>query len=409
MSKQKTTNNIESIFKNNPKLTIKEIEKKTNKLFKNNYFPENDYDNYMNLIMEVLLFNKNCHLIKIFKDFMILDYINKLKPKIPLKEIEKIVYTKFNNHFNSKSKENNILELIMEVLIFNKDCHLVTVFKDYMIWDYIDEFLKRFYNRDEGKDRVPRYAHFYRNYCKFFCRPTFRDFEINEIIQDHSEKKAELYYNQNFRKKNEKNKFVDEGLFEDDDSESIQVSKSKIEKTIFNKTIKKNIEDTSLYSDKNESALFYLNPEKDIIDNNNILSISSNNQSIVKIIDDVIKKDIIVNQDNINKESNKKIENKKQESNSNHKENNKTEIKRKETKTENKSSDKKQDNKKQENNNDIDDNRIKEIKKLEIKSHQNNNNTNVNNTNKNINNNNNTNNNNNNTNNNTINNNNKII
>ena len=59
MSKQKTTNNIESIFKNNPKLTITEIEKKTNKLFKNNYFPENDYDNYMNLIMEVLVFNKN--------------------------------------------------------------------------------------------------------------------------------------------------------------------------------------------------------------------------------------------------------------------------------------------------------------------------------------------------------------
>ena len=386
--------------------------------------------------------------------------INKLKPKISMKEIEKISYTKFNNKFNSKSKENNILELIMEVLIFNKDCHLVTVFKDYMIWDYIDEFLKRYYNREEGKDRVPRYAHFYRNYCKFFCRPTFRDFEINEIIQDHSEKKAELYYNQNFRKKNDKNKFADDGLFEDDESESIHVSKSKIEKTIFNKTIKKNIEDTSLYSEKNESALFYLNPEKDIINNNNILSISSNNQSIIKIIDDFnnknffdnqnqihiiyqnktiinqdnkkddvninkdnknkdfskinkkddnINKEIIVNQDNKNQESNKKIENKKQESNSNHKENNKTEIKRKETKTENKSSDKKQDNKKQENNNDIHDNRIKEIKKLEIKSHQNNNNTNVNNTNKNINNNNNTNNYNNNTNNNTINNNNKNI
>ena len=367
--------------------------------------------------------------------------INKLKPKISMKEIEKISYTKFNNKFNSKSKENNILELIMEVLIFNKDCHLVTVFKDYMIWDYIDEFLKRYYNREEGKDRVPRYAHFYRNYCKFFCRPTFRDFEINEIIQDHSEKKAELYYNQNFRKKNDKNKFADDGLFEDDESESIHVSKSKIEKTIFNKTIKKNIEDTSLYSEKNESALFYLNPEKDIINNNNILSISSNNQSIIKIIDDFnnknffdnqnqihiiyqnkkiinqdnkkddvninkdnknkdfskinkkddnIKKEIIVNQDNKNQESNKKIENKKQESNSNHKENNKTEIKRKETKTENKSSDKKQDNKKQENNNDIHDNRIKEIKKLEIKSHQNNNtnNNNINNNNNKINNNN---------------------
>ena len=337
--------------------------------------------------------------------------INNLKPKIPIKEIEKIAYTKFTNHFNSKSKENNLLQLIMEVLIFNKDCHLVTIFKDYMIWDYIDEFLKRYYNREEGKDRVPRYAHFYRNYCKFFCRPTFRDFEINEIIQDHSEKKAELYYNQNFKKKNEKNKFADEGLFEDDDSESIHVSKSKIEKTIFNETIKKNIEDTSLYSDKNESALFYLNPEKDIIDNNNILSFSSNNQSILKIIDDVnnknfdnqnqihiiyqnkklinqenknqniikqdininkdnknnknnvIKKDdnkkkeVILNQDNKNQDSNKKIENKKQEVNMN--QDNK-----------NQESNKKEENKKQEVNMNQN-NKNQEInKKIENKKHE---------------------------------------
>ena len=50
------------------------------------------------------------------------------KPIKSMKEIEKIAFTKFSNHFNSKSKHNNILQLIMEVLIFNKDCHLVTIF-----------------------------------------------------------------------------------------------------------------------------------------------------------------------------------------------------------------------------------------------------------------------------------------
>ena len=78
------------------------------------------------------------------------------------------------------------------------------------------------------------------------CKPIFSDFECNEIIQEHSEKKAELYYNQNFRKK-DKNNDNDEGLFEDEsDTNSIQVSKSKIEKTIFNQTIKKQIDETSL-------------------------------------------------------------------------------------------------------------------------------------------------------------------
>ena len=132
---------------NHPKLL--EIEKTTNNIFKTNYYPDNEYDNYMNLIIEVLVFNKNYH--------------------------------------------------------------LVTVFKDFMILDYVDEFLKRYYRNSESKDRIPRFANFYKNYLKFFCKPIFSDFECNEIIKEHSEKKAELYYNQNFRKK-DKNNDNDEGL-----------------------------------------------------------------------------------------------------------------------------------------------------------------------------------------------------
>ena len=59
-------------------------------------------------------------------------------------------------------------------------------------------------------------------------------------------KRLNYIYYQNFRKK-DKNNDNDEGLFEDEsDTNSIQVSKSKIEKTIFNQTIKKQIDETSL-------------------------------------------------------------------------------------------------------------------------------------------------------------------
>ena len=81
---------------NNPKLL--EIEKTTNNIFKTNYYPDNEYDNYMNLIIEVLVFNKNYH--------------------------------------------------------------LVTVFKDFMILDYVDEFLKRYYRNSERKDRISRFENF---------------------------------------------------------------------------------------------------------------------------------------------------------------------------------------------------------------------------------------------------------
>ena len=46
--------------------------------------------------------------------------------------------------------------------------------------------------------------------------------------------KKGLYYNQNFKNKKDKNNDVDDGLFEDEsESYSLQISKSKIEKTIF--------------------------------------------------------------------------------------------------------------------------------------------------------------------------------
>ena len=64
-----------------------------------------------------------------------------------------------------------------------------------MIWDYIEEFLKRFYKNEESDERVPKFASFYKNYLKFFCVPTFKD------IKFHSEKNN-LNINQNSDKEN---------------------------------------------------------------------------------------------------------------------------------------------------------------------------------------------------------------
>ena len=52
------------------------------------------------------------------------------------------------------------MNLIIEVLVFNKNYHLVTVFKDFMILDYVDEFLKRYYRNSERKDRISRFENF---------------------------------------------------------------------------------------------------------------------------------------------------------------------------------------------------------------------------------------------------------
>jgi hypothetical protein len=212
------------------------------------------------------------------------DYLSNTKNKISLIQIIKKVNLKFNKKYYPENKEDNYLNMIMEMIIFNKNTHLVSIFKDCMIYDFKEEFLKRYYASEESKDRIPRFVGFYKNYLKFFCKPLFCDFNCNNIIQTHSEKKAEIFYNQNLRSKNDKNAF-DDGLYEDNDSNS-KISKSKIEKTIFNDVIKQNIEETYLTSYITENSDNTINLQKnDFIKNQTFLyNKNSNEQSLINII-----------------------------------------------------------------------------------------------------------------------------
>ena len=65
-----------------------------------------------------------------------------LNPFYSLNQCEKNNFKKFNKNFISKShifsKFNNI---ILNQFIFNKNTHLVSTFKEHLIYDFIDEFL----------------------------------------------------------------------------------------------------------------------------------------------------------------------------------------------------------------------------------------------------------------------------
>jgi len=66
-----------------------------------------------------------------------------------------------------------------------------------MIFDSIEEFLKRRYTTTEALERLPRIAKYFKNYSEYFCKPLFRDFRTNEIVSLHWESKAELFYQKN--------------------------------------------------------------------------------------------------------------------------------------------------------------------------------------------------------------------
>jgi hypothetical protein len=57
---------------------------------------------------------------------------------------------------------------IVNDLIYNETSHMVSVFKDYLILDDINEFLKRSYAAHETDVRLPKLCNFYEQYSQLF-------------------------------------------------------------------------------------------------------------------------------------------------------------------------------------------------------------------------------------------------
>jgi hypothetical protein len=129
---------------------------------------------------------------------------NKLPSKLKATMSLELIKYKINSYLKKEygPRCNNKYKYFYQVtqnLIFNKETHLVSEFKDKMINDYIDEFLRRFYKKKESFQKIPQYSEFYINYQKYFCIPTFPVKFFNQKIHHQREKKAKFYYNQNFK------------------------------------------------------------------------------------------------------------------------------------------------------------------------------------------------------------------
>ena len=57
---------------------------------------------------------------------------------------------------------------IVNDIIYNEATHIVSTFKDYLIYDDVSEFLKRSYTTTEAKARLPKIYEFYEKYSKVF-------------------------------------------------------------------------------------------------------------------------------------------------------------------------------------------------------------------------------------------------
>jgi hypothetical protein len=74
--------------------------------------------------------------------------------------------------------------------MYNENRHVVSVFKDYLIFDDFSEYLKRFYKGSEAKERLPRVFEFYEKYSRVF--PNYVILPENKYMFKNIERKQKL-------------------------------------------------------------------------------------------------------------------------------------------------------------------------------------------------------------------------
>ena len=248
---------------------------------------------------------------------------NKLPSKLKATMSFKLIKYKMNSYLRKEygSKCNNKYKYFFQVtenLIYNKETHLVSEFKDKMISDYIDEFLKRFYRKKESFQKIPQYSEFYINYQKYFCVPTFRIKFFNKKIHNQREKKAKCYYNKNF-KELDTDSLSENNIGIGAISMDSKFDKGKLyyknikenNKTFFNKEVKEMLEKESISNINMNSNTLGVYESGNKIKNNNshLLNNISNEESLYDIMNYLNKKKLFENKNNSKK--NKDLKNKK--------------------------------------------------------------------------------------------------
>ena len=119
--------------------------------------------------------------------------------------------------------------LISNQLVFNKSSHLNVFFKENKIIDDKDEYMRRFYHKNESLKRIPKLNDYYKNYHIFFCKATLTDFKLGGVLKGYEDNKAEIFY---------KNNYNDSNIKDEDKSDKCESSSlSSLDNITYNKVI----------------------------------------------------------------------------------------------------------------------------------------------------------------------------
>ena len=223
-----------------------------------------------------------------------------------------LLYSKYGD-----IKEDYYSSFINQI-IYKCSSHFNVQFKEMQYNDFIIEFLRRFYRKKEVKERIPNLYEYYKNYHLFYLKPILRNFYLENLMHNYQDKKAEIFYKNNYsRSTNEKN-------ISDDNSGTSSLSSSDHytnNKIIFNTKTKLLIDGKNDSNSKKSLMNFEVSKIKKInnkLDENLRLSINTKNENT---LNDLMKELIKDNMNYINNSKSKKESSKTKTQRNSHKNN----------------------------------------------------------------------------------------
>ena len=179
-----------------------------------------------------------------------------------------------NSSFSVKSNKNLILQMkalakekiisqynctptkfnyfIINNIIRNNYCHVVSIFKDILINYSNIEFINKAYNLKEAKRLINKFYLFYKNYFVFYCKPVFSCLSKCSIMKNYYNKKANCFL--------DLNNYTEKLNLEDDASNSIYSNKNKTIETLtdsqnfFNYKVRETLENTTIITNVSDAS-----------------------------------------------------------------------------------------------------------------------------------------------------------
>ena len=221
---------------------------------------------------------------------------NENDKKNKLNNFEKYCYNILLKKYNTSSNELN--KIVISNIIYNEKLHIVSCFKEFLIFYDPGEFLSDFYKAKECKTYIKTYSEFYSLNSRIF--PNYILLTESKYIFNNIKKKQKLIdniednNNNNMKHNNENNQNILVSYSEINSEYSLPINdtKSSYYSTIFTPSIIKSIK-----NDFDTSIISHISKVNSIIDNiNKFQNINKGNYSIFKTPKN--KNEIIIESEN---------------------------------------------------------------------------------------------------------------